>query len=228
MTPDVALSLSACLAYLIGSIPFSMLIGKLIGGIDLRQHGSGNVGATNVARTMGAKWGAVALLCDAGKGMASVAFIPLLLTITEENAVHQQVLCAIFAVLGHMFSCWLKFSGGKGVATALGGVIILSSWATLVAFIGFAITFATTRIVSLASIVAAITFTVAAFVISGEELWSAQNWSSGAFSIAVPLLIIFRHRSNIARLWKGEEPKLTFGKKEAAPIPLDGTDSSKS
>lgn len=228
MTPTVVLSLSACFAYLIGSIPFSMMIGKLIGGIDLRQHGSGNVGATNVARTMGAKWGAVALLCDAGKGMASVALIPLLLTVSEANAVHQQVLCAIFAVLGHMFSCWLKFRGGKGVATALGGVIILSPWATLVAFVIFVVTFGTTRIVSLASMIAAVTFTIAAFVISGEELWSARNWSSGAFSIAVPLLIIIRHRSNIGRLWKGEEPKLTFGKKETDPIPLDGTDSSES
>ncbi len=225
MSPVVVLSLSACVAYLIGSIPFSMMIGKLIGGIDLRQCGSGNVGATNVARTMGAKWGAVALLCDAGKGMASVALIPLLLTVSEANSVHQQVLCAIFAVLGHMFSCWLKFRGGKGVATALGGVIILSPWATLVAFIGFAITFATTRIVSLASILAAIIFTAAAFIFSGEEIWSVRNWSNGAFSIAVPLLIIIRHRSNIRRLWKGEEPKLTFAKKDSDSIPLDGTDS---
>lgn len=212
MSPEILLVVSAILAYLVGSIPFSLLIARGFGGVDLRQHGSGNVGATNVARTMGAKWGVAALICDAAKGMASVGVIPLLITMPDEYQTHQAVLGAIFAVLGHMFPIWLRFKGGKGVATALGAVVILAPWTTLYAFIGFAIVVAITRIVSLASIVAALTFSIAKLTLSGSELWSENMWSMGAFSIAVPLLIVFQHRSNIVRLLRGEESKLSLGK----------------
>ncbi len=221
MPPSVAFVLTTAFAYLIGSIPFSLLIAKYVRGIDLREHGSGNVGATNVARTMGAKWGIAALLCDAAKGILSVGLIPVLLPVSEEYAIHQQILGAIFAVLGHMFSIWLGMRGGKGVATALGAVVILSPWTTLVAFIVFVCVCLSTKIISLASMLAAIAFAITQLVRYQSELFSERLWSLVVFSIGIPLLIIFQHRKNILRLLDGKEPKLTFGKKDAEPIPLD-------
>lgn len=216
MSPVMLLAVSAIAAYLVGSIPFSLLIARFFGGVDLREHGSGNVGATNVARTMGAKWGIAALLCDAAKGMISVGVIPLVISMSSEYQIHQAVLGAILAVLGHMFPVWLKLRGGKGVATALGAVIILAPWTTLYAFIGFFVFALSTRIVSLASIVAAATFSIAQLIMYGKELWTENVWSLGVFSVAVPLLIIFQHRANISRLVRGEEAKLSLGKKSSS------------
>ena len=216
MSPVMLLTVSAIAAYLVGSVPFSLLIAKFFGGVDLREHGSGNVGATNVARTMGAKWGIAALLCDAAKGMVSVGVIPLVISMSAEYQIHQGVLGAILAVLGHMFPVWLKFRGGKGVATALGAVIILAPWITLYAFISFVFVVFATRIISLASMVAAVTFSIAQLTISGKELWTGYAWSLGVFSVAVPLLIIFQHRANIGRLLRGEESKLSLGKKSSS------------
>ncbi|MFN8453045.1 MAG: glycerol-3-phosphate 1-O-acyltransferase PlsY, partial [Anaerolineae bacterium] len=146
-------------AYLAGSIPFSLLIARWAGGIDLRQHGSGNVGATNVARTLGYKWGAVALLLDALKGLLPTWGLPLLFY--GAGSRHAPVAAGLAAIVGHMFPCWLGFRGGKGVATALGVVAVLSWQATLAAFVAFAAVFAVSRIVSLSSIVAAVTFLIA-------------------------------------------------------------------
>lgn len=204
--------LSAGFAYLVGSIPFSLLIARIFGGMDLRKHGSGNVGATNVARTMGGKWGGVALLCDAAKGMLAVGLLPSLLIVSEGNLGHQQVIAATLAVLGHMFPVWLGFRGGKGVATALGAVIILAPWSTLVAFVCFVIAFACSRIASLASIVASVSFAVIQFSILRNSLWSDRDWSLSFFSIAVPILILYQHRTNILRLLQGTEPQLSLGK----------------
>ncbi|MBL8849709.1 MAG: glycerol-3-phosphate 1-O-acyltransferase PlsY [Planctomycetaceae bacterium] len=194
-------------AYLAGSIPFSLLIARWAGGIDLRKHGSGNVGATNVARTLGFKWGLVALLLDALKGLLPTWVLPLLLF--GPNSTHAPVAAGLAAIVGHMFPCWLGFKGGKGVATALGVVGILSWQATLAAFVVFALTFALSRIVSLSSILAALTFAVAEMVLLWPEAFSAANWSRGAFALAIPALIIHRHRSNIVRLLKGEEHRFT-------------------
>lgn len=213
MPSSVTLLLSAMLAYFIGSVPFSLIIARWATGIDLRKHGSGNIGATNVARTLGMKWGLFALLMDATKGMASVALIPVLLKCSDDMIVHQRVIGAVFAVVGHMFSAWLNFRGGKGVATALGAVLWLSPWSTLFSFLAFAIVFSAKRIVSLSSITAAITFAVAQLILFRESLWSSTNWSLGLFSIMVPSLIIFQHRSNIVRLIKGEEAKLVLSKR---------------
>ena len=214
MSPIPGLVISSLLAYLIGSIPFSLLIARYAGGIDLRQHGSGNVGATNVARTMGARWGILALLLDASKGMLSVVVIPLVIQLTPDMKMHQAVLGAIFAVLGHMFSIWLGLKGGKGVATALGGVVFLSPWVTLCAFVAFLLTILTTRIMSLSSIIAAVVFAVTQLAIGGRDLWTDQKWSLAGFAISVPLLIIVQHRSNISRILRGEEKKLSFGSKQ--------------
>lgn len=216
MSTQLAQLLSAAIAYLIGSIPFSLLIAKWFGGIDLRQFGSGNVGATNVARALGARWGALALACDAAKGMIAVGMLPTLVTVPSDQLVHQQVLVAIFAVLGHMFSLFLSLKGGKGVATALGAVILLSPWTTLYALLAFIVAMATTRIVSLSSIVAAVTYAIVQMCLYQSDLWSSKNWSLGTFSTVVPLLIIFRHRANIVRIRQGTESQLTFGRKPSA------------
>src|SRR5690606_37197450 len=104
--------------------PFSLLIARWFGGIDLRQHGSGNVGATNVARTLGFKWGLLALLLDALKGLLPTWGLPLLLFEGDVSRDHAQVVAGLAAIVGHMFPCWLGFRGGKGVATALGVVAV--------------------------------------------------------------------------------------------------------
>ncbi|MEW4488511.1 glycerol-3-phosphate 1-O-acyltransferase PlsY [Thalassoglobus sp. JC818] len=214
MAPSQAFVITAGLAYLIGSIPFSLLIARFFGKIDLRFHGSGNVGATNVARTMGAKWGAFALLMDAGKGMAAVGLIPLLMVMSPDDLIHQKVLAAVMAVVGHMYSCWIRFRGGKGVATALGAVTVLAPQGMLIALVGFIVAFLATRIVSLSSIVAAVVFAAGQLLIGQKSLWQANTWSLGAFSVVVPALIIFQHRSNIVRLLRGEEQKLQLRKSE--------------
>lgn len=197
------------IAYLIGSIPFSLLIARWVGGIDLRQHGSGNVGATNVARTLGLKWGVVALLLDALKGLLPTWGLPWLLFADGDAQSHAQVGAGLTAIIGHMFPCWLGFRGGKGVATALGVILVLAPLASACAFGAFALTFAASRIVSLSSIVASTVFAVAEFVVLAPSPFSAANWSRAAFALAVPALIVLRHRSNIRRLLKGEEPRFT-------------------
>jgi glycerol-3-phosphate acyltransferase PlsY len=206
------LALTLLLAYLAGSIPFSLLIGRWVGGIDLRQHGSGNVGATNVGRVLGWKWGVVALILDALKGVAPTGLLPLLYNGPGRG--HLAVGCGVCAILGHMFPCWLKFRGGKGVATSLGVVSMLAPQAALAAFITFAICFAISRIVSLSSMLAGIVFAISEMLILRLQPFTEQNWSLGLFSIVVPLLIIVRHRANIGRLLRHEEKRLTFGTKK--------------
>lgn len=195
------------LAYLSGSIPFSLMLGKIVGGIDLREHGSKNVGATNVTRLLGWRWGAIALLLDTLKGLLPTLLLPKLVE-TTAGTPHLAVGCGIAAILGHMFSCWLKFKGGKGVATSLGVVSILAPWAALAAFATFAVLFAWKRIVSLGSVVAAVVFAAVQMVLLSPRPFSDDKWSLAAFSLAVPLLVIVRHRANIGRLLRGEEKAL--------------------
>lgn len=219
MTDSLALLLSTLTGGLLGSIPFSLMVARWCGGVDLRQHGSGNVGATNVARTLGWKWGLIALLLDACKGALPVLLVTGLLHPGPAVATHARVLAGVAAVLGHMFSPWLKFKGGKGVATGLGVAAVLSPWATLAALATFALTFALWRIVSLSSIIAALAFAATQLIRFGGGLWGTETWSLGAFSIGVPLLIILRHQSNIGRLWRGEEKRFTLGKERPADLP---------
>lgn len=195
-------------SYLIGSIPFGYVVGKVFGRIDIREHGSRNIGATNVGRVMGAKWGLFVLLLDLVKGLLPVGGLArVMLAPDDPNLVHWQVAAGVATILGHMFPCWLGFRGGKGVATSLGVVVCLAPWATAVAFATFAVTFGVTRIVSLASILASLAFALIELGSRSATLFSANQWSLTAFSILVPLLIVVRHRSNIGRLWRGEEPR---------------------
>lgn len=203
----VAFAGALLLAYLIGSIPFSLILGRLVGGIDLREHGSKNVGATNVTRLLGWRWGAIALVLDALKGLLPTYILPRLVE-PSESTVHLAVGCGVAAILGHMYSCFLKFKGGKGVATSLGVVCVLAPWGALAALATFVVLFAWKRIVSLGSIVAAAVFAAVQMALLAPHPFQDSTWSLAAFSLAVPFLVIFRHRANIGRLIRGEEKAL--------------------
>ncbi len=211
----------AATSYLAGSIPFGLLTAKLVAGTDIRKVGSGNIGATNVARTLGAKWGIVVLLLDALKGLLPVLCIPPLFVSPDSTDFDQvRVLSGVATILGHMFPVWLGFRGGKGVATSLGVILVLGPWSTLVAVAAFALTFLISRIVALSSIVAATAFGVAQFIQLGSSAFTQEKWGLAVFSIAVPLLIIVRHWSNLGRILRGEEKKFQLGsrkKAESAP-----------
>ena len=207
-------------SYLAGSIPFGLMLGRAVKGIDLRQHGSGNIGATNAGRVLGKKWGLVCLVLDALKGLLPVALLPRLLFGADEPALpHLTVLSGVSTIVGHMFSCWLNFRGGKGVATSLGVVAMLSPWGLLAGAIAFFSTIAIWRIVSLSSMIAAITFGVYQLATLDPSPFTGKTWSQGLFAVAVPLLIVFQHRSNVRRLLKGEEPR--FGKTQSAKETLE-------
>ncbi|MBI3861938.1 MAG: glycerol-3-phosphate 1-O-acyltransferase PlsY [Planctomycetia bacterium] len=210
---ETALGLALALAaYLVGSIPFGFITGHLIGKIDIRRHGSGNIGATNVGRVLGNRWGLFVLALDFLKGFLPTAFLPVLfMGAASPGRIHWHVATGIATVLGHMFPCWLKFRGGKGVATALGVVAWLAPWPTLAAASVFAVTFAIWRIVSLSSILASLSFAACQLSMAGRQLFSPENWSLSAFSLLVPALILLRHRANIVRIWRGEEPRYRSG-----------------
>ena len=210
LTKSILLALTS---YLAGSIPFGLIIGRAVKGIDLRQHGSGNIGATNAGRVLGKKWGLICLGLDAMKGLLPVALLPRFLFGVDEPALpHLAVLAGVSTIVGHMFSCWLGFRGGKGVATSLGVVAMLSPWGLLAGAIAFFGTFAIRRIVSLSSMIAAIAFGAYQLATLRPSPFASETWSQGLFAIAVPLLILFQHRSNIRRLLRGEEPQ--FGKSQ--------------
>ncbi len=199
-------------AYLVGSVPFGLLVARAAKGIDIREHGSKNIGATNVTRVLGAKWGALCFVLDVLKGALPVYLPRLLLTSEDSNRIQWQVAAGLLAIIGHMFPIWLSFHGGKGVATALGVVVMLAKpFSTAITFGVFVVCFATTRIVSISSILSALTFAVAQMVLLWPQPFRAQSWSLATFSLAVPALIIVKHRSNIVRLLRGEEPR--FGRK---------------
>ena len=196
------------LGHVLGAIPVGLLLGYAVKGIDIRQHGSGNIGATNAARVLGWKWGAVALLLDALKGILPV-FLAQQWTRGAPGSIHVQVVTGVAAILGHMFPLWLKFRGGKGVATGLGVALVLSPVSALCALGAYLLAFAVTRVSSIGSLAGAVTFPAAEWIRSGSGMFSREHWSLAVFSLAIPALIIIRHRSNIARLLRGQEKALT-------------------
>jgi glycerol-3-phosphate acyltransferase PlsY len=218
MSPTWALGIAALAAYLAGSLPFGLLIGRYIAGVDIRQAGSGNIGATNVARVLGKGLGATVLLLDCLKGALPTLLLPWILTDAPLLRQHLAVVSGTAAILGHMFPVWLKFRGGKGVATALGVALALAPIATGVAFVLFALCVALTRIVSLSSILAACCFCGVELWLLRPEPFGHETWSLAAFSTLVPLLIIARHRTNIVRLLRGTEPRFEFGSKSKSAV----------
>jgi len=190
-------------AYLCGSIPTGVLIARRL-GVEVRQVGSGNIGATNVARSAGKKAGLLTLLGDAAKGLLPVLIVRLL------DLRDTTLACtAVAAVLGHLFPIFLGFSGGKGVATGLGVFLGLAPYAILLALLLFLATFVFFRIVSLASLVAAAATPLLL-------LWLAYPSARVVAGLVIALLIIARHHENITRLWKGQEPKFTFRKSSSS------------
>ena len=196
----------ALLSYLIGSIPSGYIAGR-IAGIDIRKRGSGNIGATNVTRELGKRYGYPVFLADFIKGFASVG-IPVLVGKHYKLANSSELLqlvAAIFCVIGNTFPLWLRFKGGKGVATSAGALFGLTPLATMVAVVVWIVTFEITRYVSVASIVAALALPFAVLVIT--QLNPAHGFLLFYFSICLAAIVVLRHRSNMLRLIRGTEQR---------------------
>jgi glycerol-3-phosphate acyltransferase PlsY len=191
-------------AYLIGSFPSGFLIGKAR-GVDLRKEGSGNIGATNALRVLGKKWGYLCFLLDIGKGALAVWLArEVAAPALGIDPILAAIVAAVSVLAGHSFPVWLKFKGGKGIATSGGIAIALFPWPVFVLSISaWVVVFLITRIVSIASLIATGVLGGTLFV-----LW--LRGGSGAFAAigaAMCLLVIWLHRANISRLAKGTEPR---------------------
>src|SRR4030095_10717496 len=196
-------------SYLLGSIPFGYLAGRLV-GIDIRQAGSGNVGATNVVRILGKRYGYPVFVLDVLKGFGAVK-IAMLVAPGRSPAWNSPeifgILAAMSSILGHLYPPWLKFIGGKGVATSGGALLALTPVATLIGVAIWIIVFWLTRYVSLASVIAAVVLTIVILVL----VWQHQNKVKPLVysSACVAAVVIWRHRSNLSRLMRGTEPRFT-------------------
>ena len=206
MNPIICYSLSVVAGYLLGSCPNGFLIARTR-GIDIRQHGSGNIGATNVLRVLGKSWGYLVFFLDAMKGLVAVEIAYILATKSPQIN-HPEIVgivAGLSCILGHTFPFWLRFRGGKGVATSAGVLLGLMPIAVISVFLIWLGIFKITRYVSIASIAAAAALPL--FV----SLYLYLKWISGPtllpFSILIAAVVIWRHRSNIARLYQGSEER---------------------
>ncbi len=194
-------------AYLLGSIPIGLIVGKIFYHKDIRKEGSGNIGATNALRAFGTSTGLIVLLLDMAKG-----FIPVMLaTSFLEKGSPFIALTALLVILGHIFPLYLGFKGGKGVATASGAFLALTPLSLLIALITFIIVVAVFRYVSLASICAAFVFQWHCFALLLKE--AKPDYATVILVTIVVLMIISKHKSNLERLLNKTEPKLKFTKK---------------
>ncbi len=220
------------ISYLIGSIPSSLWYGKLVRGIDIREHGSGNVGATNTFRILGWKAGSLVLVFDFGKGLICTLFVSQLVYHIGSGPVTFYanwdldsmvlILCGMAAVAGHMFSIYAGFTGGKGAATACGmlyGIEPLSISITLALFL---VIMFSTRYVSLASIIAAFVYPFSQLILRYWFDWFIDG-SIIIFSILIALGIIVKHKGNISRLWNGNENRIKSFKLSSGRLKKKGT-----
>lgn len=206
--PPIYLLTAVAISYLCGSIPSSIWWGRAWYGVDVRRHGSGNAGATNTFRVLGAGAGIPVLLLDVAKGFLPARLLPLwwggnpfsdawnILTIS----------CMAAAIIGHLYPVFAGFKGGKGVATSLGGILALHPGVAVVCMAIFLLLMLTTRIVSLASLCAALAFPVAVLFI-----FKLPGTALHLFSIGLSAVVFYTHRQNIARLWAGTESRLRIG-----------------
>lgn len=200
----------AIIAYAIGSINFSVIFSRKFAGFDVREKGSGNAGTTNMLRTVGKKAAVITLVCDILKGIVSI-LIALLIGyfVKDVNKAILVQIAGFFAIFGHTFPIFFEFRGGKGVATAL-GVILLINWQIGLICLAFAlILIIITKMVSLGSIMAAILFPVLTIFIQTNYI---EPGNYIIFGIAVGLLVVFNHRKNLKRILEGNENKISFKK----------------
>ena len=216
--PILAFILTALEAYLLGSIPTGYLAARAR-GVDIRTVGSGNIGATNALRVLGKPTGVFVLLMDALKGWLACHLAVYIYSAVASGTTHSlsdasgrmedcAILAGIFAVLGHNYTCWLRFKGGKGIATSAGVYLALAPWALLVAVLVFILALLATRYVSVGSITAAIALPAAVWILP------PHNLLLGIVTTALGLLAICKHKGNIQRLIAGTENRLQFKKKE--------------
>jgi glycerol-3-phosphate acyltransferase PlsY len=201
--------LALAVAYLVGGIPFGLLIVKLMTGSDVRQSGSGNIGATNVMRAGGKFAGILTLLLDAGKGVFAVWLADYL----THGDIFWMSATALIALFGHAFSPYLNFAGGKAVATFLGGFGYLTPVPVLIVTLIFILVLITTRYLSLGSITGAVLFPFACFIILHPE------WPVLAAAVGSSVLIIWRHQGNITRIRAGNERVFSFGRSSSSGRP---------
>ena len=212
MVPYIAIII---IAYLIGSVNFSVLISKKVAGFDLRERGSGNAGTTNTLRTVGKKAALATLLLDILKGLVAVGIAILMGKIIKDVKYPAMLvqLAGIFVIIGHTFPVFFGFRGGKGIATSL-GVLLLINWQIGLICLTFAIVLMVlTKMVSVGSIAAAVLFPIltlyigkAHFIVEGKTL------SYVVFSIAMAVIVMYNHRENIKRILSGTENKISFKK----------------
>ena len=194
-------------AYLLGSIPFGLLVVKALGGPDIRAIGSGNIGAANVTRNAGKFAGILTLLLDAGKGYAAV----WLAAHYSRGNIRWMMLAAVCAIVGHMFPVWLGFNGGKGVATGLGVFLPIAWQAVAAGIVLWLLVVIFWRYSSLGSISAAVALPLFVYLLYAPGHAPPEFVSLG--TVVISVLVLIKHRPNIARLVAGEEPRLNFGRK---------------
>jgi acyl phosphate:glycerol-3-phosphate acyltransferase len=198
------------LCYLIGSFPSGYLVGKSQ-GIDIRQHGSGNIGATNVLRVMGKKWGYLVFFCDSLKGFIAVKVGVWLASSAGAEATLAAVVAGICCIIGHNYTVWLRFKGGKGIATSIGVLLaIVPTMIVLIVLVVWLAVFFVWKYVSLASICAALSLPVAVLALF-PFVAHGNYWVLVVFSLIVAALAVWRHRPNLDRLLQGKENR--FGTK---------------
>jgi glycerol-3-phosphate acyltransferase PlsY len=216
------LAIIVILSYLIGSIPNSIIISKAVSGIDIRKHGSGNAGGTNVMRVLGWKYGLLVIFLDALKGAIAVVIISRLFygPLPFENVspfddfTLVQIIAGLSAVIGHIWTVFAEFKGGKGIATALGMLLTLITIDMLIAIGIFALVVLISRYVSLGSIIAAISVPATLFIRENLFHVDIPGYSTlFPFIIGVTALVIFTHRKNLVRIINGNENKINFRKK---------------
>lgn len=202
----------AIIAYLIGSINFSVIFSKKMAGFDVREKGSGNAGTTNMLRSVGKKAAAITLICDILKGVVAILIAMFIAwAFKVENASLLVQISGIAVVLGHTFPIFFGFKGGKGVATSL-GILIMSNWQIgLICLVFGVVLIALTRMVSLGSCAAAVLFPVLTLFIN-EHYIVSQGSSYLIYSIILAVIVLFNHRSNIQRILSGKENKISFKK----------------
>lgn len=180
-------------AYLLGAVPFGLLFGRLFADVDVREFGSGNIGATNVNRVLGRKLGAATLLADVLKGI-----FPVLLAKLLDQDELSQLWIGVAAFVGHVFPIYLRFHGGKGVATAFGVILMTATWSGLVGLAVWLLVVRISKVSALGALVASVTIPIAAYFFESD-------WRRSLILLGMMALVVYRHKENIERLRKGAE-----------------------